>query len=156
MWTAIFFGALAAVTALAFQWGDTGLRRTACALLGNWVACTVAVIVLNSWAPWPMFILFDAAAARIVLAHPSGKPQAIIGAIYLFQIAFHVAFALVGSSAATLLYLDMLAFGAWLQVGTLAGGAIYGGGRKVLDAAHLRNRLLGSNPAHRRGLGAPE
>jgi hypothetical protein len=156
MWTAAFFAALAFTATLAIRDGDPGLRRTAFAMLGNWVACTVAVIVLHDFTPWFMFALFDMAAARVVLMHPSGRPQAIIGVIYLFQIVFHVSYALVGSSAAALLYLDMLSFGAWLQVGTLAGGAIYGGGRKVLAARHLRARLLASNPPHSGSMGAPE
>lgn len=153
LWSAAFFAALCVACTLAIKAGEPGLRRTAFAMLMNWIGCTVAVLVLHTWTPWPMFILFDAAAARVVLAHPAGRPQAIIGAIYVFQIVFHAVYALVGSSAAALPYLDMLAFGGWLQVGTLAGGAIYGGGRKILGSPHLRNRVLAAHPAHRRSMG---
>ncbi len=149
LWSAAFFAGLVCAAALAFKMGGSGLTRTGLAMLANWTACTFAVLVLHDWTPWVFFALFDAAAATIVLQHPSSRPQAIIGAIYLFQIAFHVAFAVVGNGAAATFYLDLLALSGWLQIGTLAGGSIYGGGRKALASPHLWHRLRGADSSHR-------
>lgn len=154
VWSAAFFIALAGATALAVAWGGPGLKRTGFAMLANWTACMVAVFVLHNLTPWPMFMLFDLATAAAVLKHPSSRPQAIIGAIYLFQIAFHVAFAIVGNGLAAGVYLDLLALGGWLQIGTLIGGAIYGGGRTMLSAPHLRDRLRGPGSSDHGGMGA--
>lgn len=155
IWSAAFVAALAGAICLAVAWGGPSLKRTGFAMLGNWVACMVAVLVLRDLTPWHMFLLFDAAAAIVVVKHPSSRPQAIIGAIYLFQMAFHVAFALVGNGLAAGVYLDLLALGGWLQIGTLVGGAIYGGGRTLLATPHLRNRLRGPGAPGHRGMGAP-
>lgn len=154
IWSAAFVLALSGATALAVAWGGPGLKRTGFAMLANWLSCMAAVFVLHDLTPWVMFLLFDAATAFAVLRHPSSRPQAIIGAIYLFQMAFHVAFALVGNGLAAGVYLDLLALGGWLQIGTLFGGAIYGGGRTMLAAPHLRDRLRGSGAANRGGMGA--
>jgi hypothetical protein len=106
------------------------LQRTALALAGNWVCVLAAQWVTGDLAPWPLFILADAGAALIVLSHPASKPQAVIGVIYILQITFHIAYALAGAGAATALYLHMLSGGGWLQIATLAIGAIHHGSRK--------------------------
>jgi hypothetical protein len=155
MLSAAFFVALAGATALAVAWGGPRLRRTGFAMLGNWAACMVAVAVSDSLTPWALFLLFDAATAVAVLRHPASRPQAIIGAIYLFQIAFHVAFALVGNGLAASVYLDLLALGGWLQIGTLLGGAIYGGGRTLLVADHFRAGVRSPGASDRGRMGAP-
>lgn len=155
IWSALFLVGLTVATLAAVAWGGPGLKRTGFAMLCNWTACMIVVAWTGSLTPWALFMLFDAAAACVVLRHPSSRPQAIIGAIYLFQMAFHVAYAVVGSGLAAGLYLDLLALGGWLQIGTLFGGAIYGGGRTLFAAGDLRGGLRGADSADRRGLGAP-
>jgi hypothetical protein len=155
IWSAAFVSALVGATALAVAWGGPGLRRTGFAMLGNWAACMVAVAVSGSLTPWALLLLFDAATALAVVRHPSSRPQAIIGAVYCFQMAFHVVFALVGNGLPATIYLDLLALGGWLQIGTLLGGAIYGGGRKLWADPRFRGHLRNPDSAHRRGMGAP-
>lgn len=153
MLSASMFGMALIITGIfAMFRGNDGFRRTAMVLMVTWVACTGAVVVLNDYAPWHVFLVIDVLAAFLVTRHPSSKPQAVIGAIYLFQIVFHLTFALhlltleVGSRADVATYLDLLAFGGWLQVATLFGGAIYGGGNRVASGAWHRPRAGSSNP----------
>ena len=127
--SAAFGLALLAATLLACNAGPS-MRRTGFALSGCWFACIDAVLVSGRVDPWFAFAAFDAVAAVIVLAHPSSRPQAYIGCIYIVQVTVHLAYALVGSGPATGLYLTMLTGGGWLQIAVLAGGAIYGQGKR--------------------------
>ena len=153
-WSGFYFLGLtvAAVTACAF--GGIGLRRAAAVLICNWLGCMLAVVAAESLTPWGLFLLFDAASAVAVLRQPASRTQAIIGAIFCFQMAFHVAFALIGNGAADRLYLDLLALGGWLQIATLAGGSIYGGGKRFGLAVDARRHLHRSDPPHHRSMGA--
>lgn len=125
----VFAGALVAASLLSMN-VSSALRRTAFALVGNWLACMAAVFVLGRYDPWLAFLIIDAVAALVVLQHPASKPQAVIGCIYIVQVTVHLAYALVGSGPATGLYLTMLSGGGWLQIATLAGGAIHGQGKR--------------------------
>ena len=124
-----FAAGLAAATLLSMN-ASPSMRRTAYVLIGNWLACMAAVALTGSLAPWPLFIVIDAVAAWVVLQSPSTRPQAVIGCIYIIQFTVHLAYALVGSGPATGLYLNMLSGGGWLQIAVLAGGAIYGQGKR--------------------------
>jgi hypothetical protein len=124
-----------------------GMRRTGAAMIANWFGVLVAVTLSESVTPWMLFIALDLASALVILRNPSGRPQAIIGTIYLFQITFHVAYALVGSAAASLLYLDLLALGGWLQLVTLLWGTIHGGGMRYSDH-HAGGRLPATDSPH--------
>lgn len=150
---AYFLGVSFAAT-LACAFGGEGLRRAGFVLLANWLACMLAVGFSGSLTPWTLFLLFDAAAAVAVLRHPTSRPQAIIGAIYVFQMAFHTAFALIGNGAAAHMYLDLLALGGWLQITTLTGGAIYGGGKRFGAAPAAGRHMHRSDPQDHGGLGA--
>jgi hypothetical protein len=121
------------------------LQRTALALAANWLACMVAVAAVGRTDPWMAFAIADAIAAYVVLSHPASRPQAVIGCIYIVQITVHLAYALVGSGPATSLYLNMLSGGGWLQIAVLAGGAIYGSGKRKFAGGSLGG--TGSLPA---------
>lgn len=149
---AVAFGAGLLGSGLLSLNASPALQRTALALTVNWVVVLAAQWVTGNLAPWPLFILADAGTALIVLSHPASKPQAVIGVIYILQITFHIAYALVGAGLATALYLHMLSGGGWLQIATLAIGAIdhgsgkrraarggLGGDRTLANAAGLRS-----------------
>lgn len=127
---AVAFGAGLLGAGLLSLNASPALQRTALALIGNWVSILAAQQVTGTLDPWLLFMAADAGAALIVLTHPASRPQAVIGVIYILQITFHIAYALVGSGPATGLYLTMLSVGGWLQIATLAIGAIDHGSRK--------------------------
>jgi hypothetical protein len=131
---------------LAWRMGHAGMGRTAAAMTANWIGVLLAVWLSGSFTPWGLFFALDVATAFVVLRQPASKPQAIIGMIYVSQLTFHVAYALVGSAAASLLYLDLLALGGWLQICTLFWGAIHGGGMRYSDTYRARGRLPAADP----------
>ena len=147
---AVAFGAGLLGAGLLTINASPALQRTALALSANWVCVLVAQQATGTLAPWPLFILADAVAAAGVLTHPASKPQAVIGVIYILQITFHIAYALVGAGPATALYLNMLSVGGWLQIATLATGAIHHGSRK----RRAVNSGLGGNRALAAGTSA--
>lgn len=150
---AVFAAGLLAASLLAMNAGPS-MRRTALALIGNWLACMMAVAATGVVDPWYAFAAIDAATAAVVLRHPATRPQAYIGCIYIVQITSSVAYALVGHGAATGVYLSMLTGGGWLQIAILAGGAIYGTGKR---RAVARGLDCGNSPVasrHSRGVAA--
>jgi hypothetical protein len=142
---------LLAASLLAMNAGPS-MRRTALALVGNWLACMMAVVATGMVDPWLAFMAIDIATAAVVLRHPATRPQAYIGCIYIVQITASVAYALVGQGAATGVYLSLLTGGGWLQIAILAGGAIYGTGKR---RAIARDLACGSSPAVARHSGSP-
>ncbi|WP_170815339.1 hypothetical protein, partial [Salmonella enterica] len=84
------------------------LRRTAFALIANWLVVMAARPIFDRPDMWLVFLVVDAITAFFVLQHPASKPQAVIGCIYIVQVTVHLAYALVGSGPATGLYLTML------------------------------------------------
>jgi hypothetical protein len=150
-WTVMFGAGLAAACLLAIN-ASPQLRRTAATLVAVWLACLGSKAITGRPDYWPALFAIDAAAALFILwppkfgqalkrqlpgvwhmlspVEPPTAPQAIIGYVYVVQLTFHVAYALVGSGPATRLYLDWLSGGGWLQIAVLAGGAIYGQGKR--------------------------
>lgn len=153
LWTLLFGFGLVAASAMAWKLGTTQLRRTAVALICAWLAAVVIAVTTGRYDMWLAFIVIDAVAAWVVLAHPSSRPQAIIGLIFVIQISTHLAYALVGSAVAQSMYLDMLAAGGWLQIATLAWGAIYGGGRKIEFGGPGGGNSAAADTTHHRSMG---
>jgi hypothetical protein len=152
----VLFGIGLTVSTLAVcMTGDASLRRSAAAMVANWMGVLVVVSMSGDLAPWFMFLALDVAAALVVLRAPASRPQAIIGSVYLFQITFHIAYALVGSAAALPLYLDLLAMGGWLQLCTLFWGAIHGGGMRYSDTVAAGGHLPAAGAQDRFSLGPP-
>lgn len=140
---AVFAAGLLAASLLAMNAGPS-MRRTALALVGNWIASMMAVVATGMVDPWLAFMAIDIATAAVVLRHPATRPQAYIGCIYIVQITASVAYALVGQGAATGVYLSMLTGGGWFQIAILAGGAIHGQGKR---RAIARSMVSGGSPA---------
>ena len=150
---AVFAAGLLAAALLAMNAGPS-MRRTAMALIGNWLACMMAVAATGTVDPWPAFMVIDIATASVVLRHPATRPQAYIGCIYIVQITASVAYALVGQGAATSVYLSLLTGGGWFQVAILAGGAIHGTGRRRAVARDLASGGASVVEAHPGGTAA--
>lgn len=103
-------------------------------LAANFVGYVAGQLLTGQAAPWLWFLAVDSVCAFIVLHPPASRLAAVIGSIYVFQIIVHVAFAGAGSGAAARLYLDVLATAGWLQLLTLAAGAIHHGRRRKVAA----------------------
>ncbi len=156
MFPVVLFGiGLTVSTLAACVTGDGGLRRSAAAMIANWLGVLLVAYLSGNIAPWFLFLALDVATALVVLRQPAGQPQAVIGSIYLFQCIFHIAYALVGSAAAMPLYLDLLALGGWLQLCTLFWGAIHGGGMRYSDTVVAGGRLPAADSQDRFSLGPP-
>lgn len=106
------------------------MRRTAITLAANWAINTAFVIITTIHDPWLWFMLIDAISARIVLHQPAGRPQAIIGALYMVQITVHaIYFASTGVLAEphywqvliALAFAQLIILGGWLGAYHLGG-----------------------------------
>ncbi len=117
--------------ASAYQRRCPLLVRAAVVLAANFIACKLAVIATGSYAPLPWLLLIDVFSAFAMLWHPAARTQAILGIIYIFQIAFHAVHWGAGLGEHVIIYLAMLNVGAGLQIAFLVLGAINGDGRKV-------------------------
>jgi hypothetical protein len=126
--------AVIAAICIARLYGPPSLCRTAWALAGNMLAIWAAQYASGSYTPWQAFLIIDVITAYIVLAHPAGRTQALIGAIYVAQIIAHVAFGAAKAASCGGLYMDLLAFGGVCQLLILATGAINGRRGKVAGA----------------------
>lgn len=132
---ALFF-ALGVLVVIAMTLADTSIsnRRLAGILALNFVAYVAGQLLTGQAAPWLWFLIVDCVCAFVVLHPPASRLAAVIGSIYVFQIIVHVAFAGAGSGAAARFYLDVLATAGWLQLLTLAAGAIHHGRRRKVAA----------------------
>lgn len=151
--TALFGAALLLALLLCRRAGMPSLTRTAWALIAN---CLCALVAIWIWGatPWRALFVIDAVTAYVVLRHPARMAQAAIGGMLACQVLAHLSFGWVGLSAGANYYLVSLNLIGWLQVATLSGGAIYGGGRKAYlgncrlfdsrqAAAHVASRVEG-------------
>jgi hypothetical protein len=107
------------------------LTRAACVLAANFIACKMAVIATGDYAPIPWLLFIDVASAFAMLWHPAARTQAILGIVYIFQIALHTVHWGAGLQEHVIIYLSMLNVGGGLQIAFLILGAVNGDGRKV-------------------------
>jgi hypothetical protein len=151
----VFGAGLALAVILSWIDGRPSMQRTALVLVANWCAVLLVVLVSGEHTPWKLFILIDAVSCALVTRNPRSEEQAWIGAVYLFAILTHVVWGLAGSPAREGDYLTMLAAGGGLQIALLIGGAIHGGGKRILgrDRAGPRD---GPASGGSRGMGAPQ
>lgn len=77
---------------LAMAQKNGPMLRTALALLGCLIVDRLHFRVTHEYLPWVWYIATDTITAAIVLARPAGQVQAIIGATYLAEISFHIAY----------------------------------------------------------------
>lgn len=130
IWPTIFAVGLLVGVAAAIYRRCPLLLRSALVLCANAVACNMAQAVTGSFNPVAWYAAIDIVSAVIMLWHPAGRTQAIIGRIYIMQLGLHY-----GHWAGGLHdvngYTQMLAVGGALQIAFLVMGAINGDGRKV-------------------------
>lgn len=133
---ALFFAFGVAVT-IAITQADTSVsnRRLSYVLAVNFVAYVAGQLLTGQAAPWAWFLAVDSVCAFVVLHPPASRLAAVIGSIYVLQVIIHVAFAGAGSGSTARLYLDLLATAGWLQLLTLATGAIHHGRRRKVALA---------------------
>lgn len=65
------------------------MRRTAAVLLANAGLNAAFVTMSGIHDPWFWYIPLDGVAAALILIQPAGKPQSVIGGLYMAQIAMH-------------------------------------------------------------------
>jgi hypothetical protein len=127
-------GLLAAI-ALAHHERCPLLVRAAWVLAANFVACNLAAVATGQFAPVAWLLFIDVASAIVMLWHPAGRTQAILGAVYIVQLGLHAAHWGAGTDGSPVFYLSMLNVGGGLQIAFLFYGAINGDGRRSVAAA---------------------
>ena len=99
------------------------MKRTAAAILAVLVASLILVQVLI----WPSpnyaigMMIVDAIAAWVILWHPAGRFQSLIGLTFLLQIGVHAGRLLNGENADMFNYWLGLSLLAFLQLGLVGG-----------------------------------
>jgi hypothetical protein len=108
------------------------LLRSAYVLSLNRIACGIAVVSTGDYAPVGWFAVIDIASAYVLLLHPAGRTQAIIGFVYIMQVALHAV--QWPGGAGDYAYLSVLTVGGGLQIAFLVLGAIDGDGRRKVGS----------------------
>jgi len=137
-----------------FIGGSHTVRLCGAVLLMNWVVLSAAIWATKIYDPWYFSFALDFLCGAILLAHPAGRAQAMLGASFITQMIMHLAYGsllLTGRSANYEIYYNMLTIVAWVQLAIVwgyAGGDI--GGRiyrsrfvRHISASLSRSRNLG-------------
>jgi len=144
---------------------DSPMLRAALAILVNWILCTGLVYLSHNYTPWIGWLIIDTVTAWVVMWHPAGKAQSLIGALYIVQIGFHCAFGIDGftgtsgvdfQSAASGFYLDILSWIGRGQLAVLIAGGGYGLHRRFRGGARFRGHsgnAVAARGAHMEGGG---
>ncbi len=122
-------------------WGPK--LRTWAALMGTAVAAMLLPPVAVA-----AYIIVDSIAGAIVLRHPSGWVQKLIGALFATMVMFHIGYLYAGNPAAAENYIWWNMAIGWVQWGALASWGAYDAGRyavrRVGDRFGLRASGKGS------------
>jgi hypothetical protein len=125
--------------------GRGAVERCASVLMLNWLAGYCFNAWFGTFTPWAWSALIDTVSAVVILWHPAGRAQAILGGSYVAQLVCHFLY------AATSIwtqheYWQALTFIAWAQLAVLGiWGAKVGyssiaghfwGGDKYADNSH--------------------
>lgn len=131
---------LLVVVAMVATTGIFNMLRTALALLAAWAVKSAAVYASGIFDLWLFFMIVDAAAAWVVLYHPAGRIQSIIGGLILAKFMVHGIYGLSKffnpESVDGFAYIHLLDIVGFLELGLLGGWA---GGRGI-SALHSRYR----------------
>lgn len=117
-----------------------GLLSLALAYGGNWVGEDYALAMMAA----------DGVAAGIVLIHPAGRAQSVIGLTFLLQMGVYLARLFSGSSFDPDVYWWLLTVLAMLQL-LVAGGWI--ASEHFAWRAAVPGRRIDPDPAYRKGVG---
>lgn len=137
----VYVGSLFVICAIAVvhSWADlkaawklllviSPIRRTAAVLFANWTINTAFVLTFKIYDPWAWYIATDTLSAAIVLYRPAGKPQSMIGGLYMAQIVMHCVYGALEISRkaiaensywqvlTALAFVQLLVLGGWASV----------------------------------------
>lgn len=90
--------------------------RTIIAVAGNCLLANGYTALTRDTDPWAYFMALDLITATVILYQPAGRPQAIIGTLYLVQIAMHTAYGIAGLKGDPIVYWWMLTVTGFLQL----------------------------------------
>ncbi len=116
--------------------GKATLQQTAMVLFLAWCGVMLSSVVTKRNDAWFAFAIIDFVSGYFVLTHDGARrfPHSFIGVVFMVQLVVHLVYGVAfggGDKAVRDFYLNLLAVGGWLQIGTLILGAIYGTGGKV-------------------------
>lgn len=121
-------GLLVTAILCALSWWkvrDGAIVRSMVTVAGIWVAGASYVAETGIYDPWQLSIALDVMAATIILRHPAGVYQALLGVLFILQIAMHIGYA--GAKwqggGNPYLYYDAVTYAAWVQLLVLSGWA---------------------------------
>ena len=119
---------------------DGALLRSFAAVAVIWAAGAAYVSETRIYDPWPLSMALDIMAAMIILRHPAGLFQALLGVLFMLQIAMHIGYAAAkgNGSADIYLYYDALTYAGWVQLMVLSGWASGRLGKDRIDRAWRR------------------
>ena len=111
------------------------LVRAAWVLAANFIACNLAAVATGRFAPVEWLLVIDVASAIVMLWHPAGRTQAVLGIVYIVQLGVHAVHWAADIGDGSVIYLTMLNAGGGLQIAFLLWGAINGDGRREVGRA---------------------
>jgi hypothetical protein len=122
------------LTCAAFvAFGHDEQRRTVLVIAANWLLGWGYNEAFGTFTPWVWSTFIDTCAAFIILRHPAGNAQRLIGATYATQIALHGAYGVAtlrNMHPDALLYWQWLTVIAWSQLAMVWIWGAYGGGKR--------------------------
>lgn len=128
------------VVTLSALTGNAQMVRTALAIFANYWINTAFVLVSGNYDPWWFYMATDAITAWVILIHPAGRPQSLIGWSFMVQVMIHAVY---GASklinpafdtySASFAYWQILLSVAFLQLVILGGWVGGHGWRRYTD-----------------------
>lgn len=122
------------------------LARCSAVIILNWVLGYAFNEAFSTFTPWAWSTILDTISAIIVLWHPAGRWQALIGVTYALQLICHYAFALARWHPHD--YWFVLTAIAWVQLMILGA---WGCGR-IFSHIKLRSDNPKTRASHNKGL----
>lgn len=112
--------------------------------LRTWGALTGAAVAAMLLPPVSVaaYIIIDSITGAIVLRHPSGWVQKLIGALFATMVMFHIGYLYAGNPGAAENYVWWNTAIGWVQWAALAAWGAYDAARYVVRRAGPRVRLL--------------
>jgi hypothetical protein len=114
--------------------GHAEQRRTVLVIAANWVLGWGYNEAFGTFTPWVWSTFIDTCAAFVILRHPAGNAQRLIGATYATQIALHGAYGVAtlrGMAPDAILYWTWLTVIAWSQLAMVWLWGLWGGGKRL-------------------------
>jgi len=140
---------IALVVVMALSVMERSALYTSLIIAVNFCINETYVKLSGVYDPWVWFSLVDGVTAIILLSSAFGRIGCIVSAMLCTQQIMHWAYGLSNSGNADIYWQSLTAI-AFLQLAIVAGGAIYGGGRRYRGFSRIRRVPPLDNPAHSR------